>query len=766
MSKSLQAYLLFAVMSFILQILNLVLLRKSKSQYKKYLFSCSFLCILLIPSYVNLLISKNYLSAMITKSFVFILVDLIVILILNFSQIYIYYLKQTFRTKINLSLFMGLLSDLIMIIINFFHPISFKLVLEESNSGFFWKTQYYIGSYIHYFFVAVIIFSSFLNILIGYIKNPIQYKTRYLGVILAYLLVAFANAFSYAIKIDYNISIITIGFFIEFIYYYSTFIIPHHLLIQSLKSINSTVDDAIIYFDKNGKIVYINNSAKDIFIENEVFNYEQLEEFRRRKLEEHKSELDKVKLTWNENFVIFGESRHMYFEYEDVTYDNANLGSYFLITDKTDEINKLEKEKYANTHDSLTEIFNEQSFYDSADKLILNDPDTPRYMITTNIRDFKLINELFGQDFGNKVLIKEAEIIKKAFKGKNTVYGRLNDDKFAILIEKIHFHEQMFVSFTEQIKSLFDNSYTQIHFNVGICEVYKDDPAKTLVGKTKIAIEMGKHENNETFFYYDSLVMEKILEEKNIVSEFKNAILYNQIKIELQSIVDGNGNIKGVEALSRWYNPNRGLLYPGKFIPILEKNSIIHNLDIFLWETVAKKIAQWQENGKETPFISVNISDKDVYYIDLYNVFTRIALENHIPPEKLVLEFKESAIVSNVDRISKLFVNLREFGFKIAIDNYGTGYSSLNFLKDVQVDIVKIDMVFLSENEDFERSKLILNFISQLTRELNIELVFEGVETLDQYKLIKKFGNVYMQGYYFSNSISLEQFEAKLKQEK
>ena len=217
----------------------------------------------------------------------------------------------------------------------------------------------------------------------------------------------------------------------------------------------------------------------------------------------------------------------------------------------------------------------------------------------------------------------------------------------------------------------------------------------------------------------------------------------------------------GAEALVRWQHPKRGLIFPGDFIEVFERTGLIYRLDKYIWELAVQKLAEWQKDGRNELYISVNISTKDFYYMDVYKTITGLVEQYQIIPSTLKLEITETAIMTGSAGELELIARFRDYGFQVEIDDFGSGYSSFNTLKDMDVDVLKIDMGFLrtTKPEHLERSMSIINTIISLTQTLGLSVITEGVETKEQIDALTKMGCGIYQGYYFSKPISVDEFE-------
>ena len=229
----------------------------------------------------------------------------------------------------------------------------------------------------------------------------------------------------------------------------------------------------------------------------------------------------------------------------------------------------------------------------------------------------------------------------------------------------------------------------------------------------------------------------------------------------LQPQVDSSGNLYGAEALVRWQHPERGLLSPAIFIDVLEKTGFIYKLDRYMWDKAAKKLGEWKKEGKDQYHISVNISTKDFYLVDVYETFVGLVDKYDIDPVNLNIEITETTLMSDLDKNMGIIRRLQNYGFNIEIDDFGSGYSSLNMLKDISADVLKIDMGFLRASENEAKGLDILESIITLAGKLGMKVITEGVETKKQLYMLAEMGCDMYQGYYFSKPIPVDEFEKK-----
>jgi len=260
--------------------------------------------------------------------------------------------------------------------------------------------------------------------------------------------------------------------------------------------------------------------------------------------------------------------------------------------------------------------------------------------------------------------------------------------------------------------------------------------------------------------YYDEAMEIKRRHDQEILEDIQNAFDDDQFVIYLQPQINHRTQeIVGTEALVRWMHPKKGLLAPSEFIPLLEKRGMISMLDKHVWELACRQLKKWKDEGKSDLSISVNISTKDFYYEDLYEVFTGLIEKYQISEQNLKLEITESAFAIDEVKQIETVEKLQKAGFIIEMDDFGSGYSSLNTLKNTPVDIIKMDMAFMSGKDIYKRGADILQMIVAMAKKLNMPIIAEGVETLEQAEFLSGIGCDIIQGYFYEKPCSVEEFE-------
>ena len=436
----------------------------------------------------------------------------------------------------------------------------------------------------------------------------------------------------------------------------------------------------------------------------------------------------------------------------------AALGSYLGTTRENAAV--YAKLEYRLNYDSLTKAYNRYGFYKNAQKLIKEHTDTEYCLILSDIKSFKLINEIYGENIADKILIDEVNIIRQKMKG-NSVLGRLNGDIIAMVIPKEYLSEKEFSDMIKLLSDRYSNKNFRLHIYLGVYYI-KDvnETIRQMVDKVSLVIMKSKGNMSNYILYYDENSYRNDIFKQQLIGEFETALNENQFCMYLQPQTDKDGNMLGAEALIRWNHPNMGLIMPGAFIECFEDAGLIYRLDKYIWEEAAKQLKIWKDSGYNY-YISVNISAKDFYHIDVYQTFKNLVSKYGIDTDKLHIEITETALSEDKQAAHKTIERLHDEGFIIEIDDFGSGYSSFNFLKDVCADVIKIDRVFLKKSSHEERGEQILRSIISLSHDIGMDVITEGVENVDQLSMLAKMNCDWFQGYYFSKPITVGDFEEK-----
>lgn len=438
--------------------------------------------------------------------------------------------------------------------------------------------------------------------------------------------------------------------------------------------------------------------------------------------------------------------------------DGRYKGYYYAVQDKREEATAEQMW----SRDKLTGLYDRDGFYSAVRKELDCGISGRHYIICSNIKDFKLVNELLGIDKGNEILKSLAEFFTDLAMGSGGVAGRLHADHFAAYVAMDRFAEEEFLESLEVLGRTFDSSAFKACVHLGVYEIKEAEmPVSVMCDRAHLALSLVRSQNGNKVAVYNDALMERTLREKEILGSFDDSIRKRQLVVYLQPQVSSEGKLLGAEALVRWKHPEKGFLLPGQFISILENAGQIHRLDRYVWEEAAAILKSWQGTKKEGLCISVNISVNDMLHLDIYRTLLDLVDKYGIEPKYLKLEITETALMSDIDKYRKLIASLQDVGFEFEIDDFGSGYSSLSMLKDIEADILKIDMGFLRQTGNAKRSSVILNAVITMAKWLGMRVITEGVETKEQVEYLRSLGCDMFQGYYFAKPMPVEEFEGK-----
>lgn len=416
--------------------------------------------------------------------------------------------------------------------------------------------------------------------------------------------------------------------------------------------------------------------------------------------------------------------------------------------------------KQARLYDSLTGIYNKEAFFKKAEELIQNDPQTDYTILCLDIDRFKIVNDLYGSEEGDRLLQFVGSRLKSGIAKTGVIAGRLVADIFACCYPGT---KDSYEKIAEKVSLLF-KSYPldmEIVAAVGFYPVEdRSLPVGRMCDRAMLAISSVKNNYLINYAVYDKSMLNRLLMEQEMVNEMDNALKNREFKVYFQPQCDMNtGRIIGAEALTRWEHPRKGIVSPGDFIPVFEKNKFILKLDTYIWEEVCRTLRRWINEGRRVVPVSVNISRIHLYHEDLYKQLTELVQRYDLAPELLQLEITESSYSINTDYLSEVVQRLQDYGFLIFMDDFGSGYSSLNMLKDISVDVLKLDMRFLSgETSGHDRGGDIMAAMVQMARRLDLYVVAEGVENKEQVDFLLSINCNYAQGYYYYRPMTAEAF--------
>ena len=417
----------------------------------------------------------------------------------------------------------------------------------------------------------------------------------------------------------------------------------------------------------------------------------------------------------------------------------------------------------ASERDELTGVYNKHIFVEYVQKVDRYRLGTEYDMVVLNIDKFHLFNELYGRDEGDRVLSALAEILMDISRRNDGIVGRLQSDYFALYITR----QPDYNAVVQLIRQRMEQNYnvSSLSLRVGIYQVTAEesDPVDIRIDRATRMCDDIRGSNQNSFLIFDLERQKNVLFKERLIRDARRAVRERQFEVYYQPKINIRGErfqLSSAEALIRWNHPDFGFISPGVFIPIFEENGTIRILDRFVWEEAARQIRVWKDRYNRSIPVSVNVSRIDMFDSRIVDVLRDIVRENGIAPGEMYLEITESAYNNETDQILEIINQLKDSGFTIEIDDFGSGYSSLNTLASFSFDVLKLDMQFIREMHKNEKARKMIDIVAEIAGVLKVTLVAEGVETKEQCDALKQTGYDVVQGYYFSKPLCVRDFDA------
>ena len=418
--------------------------------------------------------------------------------------------------------------------------------------------------------------------------------------------------------------------------------------------------------------------------------------------------------------------------------------------------------------DPVTGLYTKLKFYQKVRHMLAEVVGEKFAFVRIDIDRFKMINNFYGIQEGDKVLMSIAkELIKISAVFDYFVYARLENDVFACCLPYKEENIEILANDLQlNLKKVNKDYNIKVSCGVYVINDYNMDVSE-MYDRAYLAAKNCKGKFVQNIAYYDESMIEDMRQEQFVINAVNKAIEEEQFVVYLQPKINLiTGKPYGAEALVRWMHPTRGMIAPAEFIPVYERNGIIGRLDQYMWRKVCALLRKWIDEGKEPDPISVNVSRVNIYNPHLVEILNKIIIEYRIPPQLLNLEITESAFMEDQSLVMRTVKRLHDLGFKIMMDDFGSGYSSLNVLKDMDVDYLKIDMKFLQEEKAFNgKGEKVLTSVVRMAKWLQLPSIVEGVETEEQVDFLKCIGCEYAQGFYYAKPMSVVDYEMYIARE-
>ncbi len=416
--------------------------------------------------------------------------------------------------------------------------------------------------------------------------------------------------------------------------------------------------------------------------------------------------------------------------------------------------------------DQLTGLLNRSSFSERVEDMIANDGAAPaeKYMVVYfDVQRFKTVNDMLGIAEGDRLLKHIAKVVTRAVEGKGEAC-RIGSDRFALIIKCQKENRDSFVEKLFEDISGFDLPF-EITCNAGIFVIENGQLlADAAIDRAIMAQAPIKGSYTRRFNYYTEVLREMLLTEQEITGMMKAALEGEQFMIHYQPQYNhSTGMLVGAEALVRWHHPEKGLIPPGRFIPVFEKNGFITKLDLYVFEKVCVFLRGCIDKNLPVVPVSTNLTRYDIFSPNFIEMLEETREKYQVPPKYIRVEITESAALGNSQFINAAVKKLHNYGYIVEMDDFGSGYSSLNILKDIDFDIIKLDMRFLeSEQGGKNRGGTILSSVVRMVNWLGLPIIAEGVETIQQADFLKSIGCDYVQGFLYSRPLGQEAYEELL----
>lgn len=425
--------------------------------------------------------------------------------------------------------------------------------------------------------------------------------------------------------------------------------------------------------------------------------------------------------------------------------------------------------------DVLTGLDRYEVFLEKLEKEIETVGDDRIVIVYTDIKHFKYINDTYGykvgdsllRDFVNEFMKQKAVILcaARVYSDNFVTAGRISPDGPT----NEEFRDIIYQSNLER-EALFREKYlnSRLQFCTGISVIDKNSrslDAETAVSNANLARKVAKDMESDCCVLFDQSMMEGIRREVEITSSIPKAISQREFQVYFQPKIDTETlSLIGAEALVRWQKPDGTFVYPDEFIPLIERSGQIVDVDYYVYREVFSFLAGRLREGKRVVPISVNVSRVHLNRMQILEYVKSLLEEFQVPCSLVEFELTESIYLENTEQALELIKGLHKMGFKISMDDFGSGYSSLNLLSKLPIDIIKLDRVFLKEGQMQENDRIIISCVVDMAKRLKITSLCEGVETQEQCDYLKEVGCQMQQGFYFSRPVPQEVFEKLLEE--
>lgn len=416
--------------------------------------------------------------------------------------------------------------------------------------------------------------------------------------------------------------------------------------------------------------------------------------------------------------------------------------------------------------DRLTGLYSRNFFREYANRLFTYHKELKLDALAINIEQFHSLNALNGREFGNDVLRLMGEEIRAFLAETVGIASRYDADSFYIYCIHQDDYAEVLDRLQKKVNAFSPN--VNVHLRMGV-EVWIDgvDPTQ-LFDRARAACNMARGDYQHPLKEYNDDMRKREMLNQRLLNDLRAAIAEEQFEVFYQpkyNIKHNPPKLVSAEALIRWRHPELGMVSPGSFIPLFEGNGLISLVDSYVWRKAASQVSEWVKKYNYKLPVSVNLSRADVFDLSLVNRLKKLLEDNGLSYNEIKLEVTESAYTDNANQLLEVISGLRNAGFQIEMDDFGSGYSSLNMLSSMPIDVIKIDMKFIRDIETNETDRRLVSMVIDIAKYLGVTVVAEGVETEGQLEILKTIGCDIVQGYYFSRPLPVAEFEMLIERE-
>lgn len=728
--------------------------RRSYKAIAPYVSLLIFSCIPPVTGNFLIIWTGNYNTALMGYYIYFIGMDLLLFANLQFTFNYCYIKKNV--AKINTVVTIILLADVAQLVLNRFLGHAFDIEAVPVDGYDYYRLIPHLGQAVHRVIDYTLLLASVIIFIHKIIKSSKIYSERYSVILVSMVGTGLLQTFYIFSRTPVDISMAFYGIFGFLVFMFSLYYRPMRVLDRMLAQLASDMPESLFVLDAFGKCIWANDRAIELAgITDDKFDRATDD------LVKLFGEYDLEGSEWKAMHVLDSGDSRSYYEFTKMTITDEKgheTGAFLTIRDVTEEQTAIERERYSATHDSMTGLFTRDHIYSEIDRMTAASEADGYIAIFLDIKNFRLINDIYGDEFGNLVLKSVSKNIREIFP-TDSLCAWLSGGNFGLFLKKEVFDPEMAEKDLSEFMVYDGTADRKVLIHFGVYEIAGGESgAAQIFDRAHMALSGISGQYRIHVAYYDENMRNRALRDQQLTARLDEALEERQIRPYLQPIVDADGKIVGAEALARWIHPEEGFLSPDSFIPVFERTGLIVEVDRYMWCCACEILSRWKKEGIDL-FLSVNISPKDFYFMDISEELKKLTDEFGIPSSSLRIEITETVMMTDPESKMDIITKLRDLGFLVEMDDFGNGFSSLNLLKDMPVDILKIDMNFLQMSDKNGKARTILQNIINLSDDLGIISLTEGVETDEQHKMLSDMGCRMFQGYYFSRPVPVEQFE-------